>query len=179
MDNDGYIKYSEFFAEIKKICNTFIGKEVSSVAAISDEISGYCEMLDWRNTLPYVHTTSNSIVYDRTDHDIDGINEYSYSANIGSMPIISYRVISDESSGIIKNIKVTNHIAKLNDWYLTDVSQGLDYMLAKKERKKIMAKNQKLQKQIEENDEKVNILEKIMRLNAWDKMMVHKDLNKW
>ena len=176
MTDDGYLKFGDFFAEIKKICNSFIGKEITSASSIFVEISRFSDSLDWRNHLPCISITPTAIVYDRADDNIDGIDEY--SANTGSMTIVSYKIKSnDEENGIIKDIKVTNHISEFNDCYLTDISQILDYMLAKKERKKIIAKNEKLHQQIQENDKKINTLEKIMRLNAYDKVILHEDLD--
>lgn len=176
MADDGYVKFGNFFEEIKKICNSFIGKEITSAPSISAEISKFYESLEWFNHLPCINITPTAIIYDRADDSIDGIDEY--SANTGSMTIISYKIKpSEEGIETIQDIKVTNHISEFNDCYLTDISQILDYILAKKERKKIIAKNEKLQQQIQENDEKINTLEKIMRLNAYDKVTLRKDLD--
>ena len=176
MADDGYIKFGDFFAEIKKICNSFIGKEIANVPSISIEISRFYNSLKWFNHLPCINITPTAIIYDRTDDSIEGIDEY--SANTGSITIISYKIKpSGEEDGIIKDIKVTNHISEFNDCYLADISQILDYILAKKERKKIIAKNEKLQQQIQENDKKINTLEKIMKLNAYDKVILHEDLD--
>lgn len=176
MDDDGYIKFGDFFAEIKKICNSFIGKEIANAPSISAEISRFYEGLEWFNYLPCINITPTAVIYDRADDSIDGINEY--SANTGSMTIISYKIKpSEEEIGTIQDIKITNHISEFNGCYLADISQILDYILAKKERKKVIAKNEKLQQQIQENDKKINTLEKIMRLNAYDKVILCKDLD--
>ena len=163
MADDGYIKFGDFFTEIKRICNSFIGKEIIDTSFISSEISIFYDSLDWRNHLPCINITPTAIIYDRTDNNIEGIDEY--SANTGSITIISYKTKpSGEEDGIIQDIKVTNHISEFNDCYLTDISQILDYILAKKERKKIIAKNEKLKQQIQENDKKINTLEKIVKI---------------
>lgn len=176
MADDGYIKFGDFFTEIKRICNSFIGKEIIDTSFISSEISSFYDSLDWRNHLPCINITPTAIIYDRTDNNIEGIDEY--SANTGSITIISYKTKpSGEEDGIIQDIKVTNHISEFNDCYLTDISQILDYILSKKERKKIIAKNEKLKQQIQENDKKINTLEKIMKINAYDETMLNKDLS--
>lgn len=173
-----FIKYKDFVDGVKKTVNEFIGKkyEDSSLDDMTSCILHYYNSLDSSNHHYRINIMSGAIIYDTTDSDVDGIDKY--STNTGCITMMSFKVIKNESNEIT-GINIKNHLSELNDWYLADVPQALDYMLARKGRKKAMAKIQKLQQKIDENMAQVKILEDIMQAEAWDKKMLYEDLKEY
>lgn len=174
--------FKKFVEEVEKITSSYVGKvDKLAYKHIAEEIQ---TLIDNNEDYLFGWKSEGGVVLYDTAEDVE---EYKVStSNIGSMNILVYHIdwkpdgrsTTGGYTNKILGITVTSKLPKeFEDWDVLDIAQGLNYLLAKQHRERLMNQIKELEESLKDCKEGVRKYEHLMQTEAWDKTMLYHDMN--